>query len=254
MFTLYLSKWLGGMLLPPLNLALIILVCLWLGRKRPRAHLVAALAALLLIVVSTPLVGNNWLRAMEYRPAVRPPFDHGAQAIVVLGGGALNGSPEWGTPAVSMLTLQRLQYAAWLHRQTGLPLLVTGGKPSSRVAEGVAMALVLQRDFGVPVRWIEDKALDTTQNAFLSAQQLLPAGVRRVYVISHAWHLPRALPQFVRAGLQPVAAPTGFTPGARFNAAGLLPSGNGLLYSYLAAHEGVGRLGYAVRDLVHGRR
>ncbi len=48
---------------------------------------------------------------------------------MVLGGGRYRDAPEYGNDTVGEYTLVRLRYAAKLHRETGFPLLVTGGRP-----------------------------------------------------------------------------------------------------------------------------
>src|SRR3546814_13819507 len=110
------------------------------------------------------------------------------------------------------LTLQRLQYAAYLARLTGKPILASGGPASAApymtVAE--AMKVTLERDFGVPVRWIENQSRSTYANAELSAQRLRNAGVQRFSLVSHAWHMPPALLSFQAAALDPSPAPTPF--------------------------------------------
>src|SRR3546814_16659183 len=42
------------------------------------------------------------------------------------------------------------------------------------------------------------------------AQRLRNAGVQRFYLVSHAWHMPRAMLSFEAAGLEPITAPTRF--------------------------------------------
>lgn len=249
MLKLILGKVVGGLLLPPTCIVLSLVLGLWLLRRRPRlGYYWMALTTLAFFLLSTPWVGNRLLHAMESVRAVRPPYAHQAQAIVVLGGGTFDYAPEWGGPTLSHMSLERLRYAAHLHRQTGLPLLVTGGKPNNHIAEGVIMAAALERDFSVKARWIEDQALDTEGNAEYSMRLLRAAGITRAYVVSHPWHLPRALPQFEGRGLQAVPAPTAYTPVPDFGPLSALPSGFGALCSYLAFREAVGRAAYAVSD------
>ena len=103
------------------------------------------------------------------------------------------------------------------------------------------MAESLTKEFGVPVRWRETTSRDTAENANLSAPVLQAAGVRRIALVSHAWHLPRAAPLFERAGLQVVPAPTAFTAWPESALLGLLPSAGGMEASYWACHEWLGR-------------
>ena len=110
----------------------------------------------------------------------------------------------------SRLTLERLLYGARLAKQSELPVLVTGGAPTGDIAEARLMADVLNKDFGVKAKWIEVRSLDTADNASMSAAILLPAGITRVAVVSHAAHLRRALAEFRAQGFDAVGAPTAF--------------------------------------------
>ncbi len=244
-------------LLPPgsqLLLGLLALLLAWRGRRR-LAAVMAVLALASLYVLATP-VGAGWLaRPLEAR--VLPLQDlaqlkaAGYQAVVVLGGGRTPQAPEFaGQDVASPQTLTRLRYAAHVQRQSGLPLLVTGGSPlGGQRAEAEFMAESLRDDFGVPVRWLEPMARTTRENAELSAGQLHPLGLRRIVLVSHASHLPRAMADFRRAGFDVLPAPTQFTPDAA--AMGRLqrwlPQQEALGDSCRALHEWLGML----RDRLH---
>ena len=237
------KKLLSALLLPPLAPLLLVLAGLLLARRRPRPGRGIAFAGLLALwLLATPWVGNALLRATESFPPVAAEALQDVQAIVVLGGGNQPGAPEYGGDTVGLPSLARIRYAARLHRQTGKPILVTGGAPFGGRPEGDTMAEALTREFGVPVRWKETASRDTAENAGLSAPLLAAAGVRRIALVSHAWHLPRAAPLFERAGLQVVPAPTAFTAWPESALLGLLPSAGGLEASYWACHEWLGRL------------
>ena len=135
----WLTKLAGTLLLPPLSFYLIVLAGLLLARRWRRGGLALAATALAgLWLVSTPLVGSS-LRAW-IEPGQPPALGslRQAQAIVVLGGGTYFAAPEYGGDTAGTFTLERLRWAARLHRDTGLPLLVTGGAP---LADGAARVL-----------------------------------------------------------------------------------------------------------------
>ena len=67
------------------------------------------------------------------------------------------------------------------------------------------MAKALERDYGIIITWIEDKAENTYQNALYSAAILHANNVSRVIVVTQAWHLPRALSALPQVGI--AAAP-----------------------------------------------
>jgi len=221
-------------------------------RRVGTALVVASLAALYLL--STPVVADALLSGLQPYPALEMGrLKRGdAGAIVVLAGGRYSNAPEYGgDDTVSDYTLERLRYGARLYRETGLPLLLTGGSP---LDEDYSLAFLMKEslvdDFRVPVVWTEEHSRTTWENAEYSKGILDRDGIHRVYLVTHAWHMPRAVAAFRDVGLDPIPAPTGFvTPSSakrgRFLA--LLPSARALELSALAVHEYLGLIWYRLR-------
>ena len=109
------------------------------------------------------------------------------------------------------------------------------------------MALSLKDDFGIGVRFVEDRSRNTAENAALSAELLAQAGISRIVLVTHAIHMTRAARSFEEQGLAVVPAPTVFTGVAPAGAASWLPTASALARSALALHEQVGRLWYRLR-------
>ncbi len=215
-------------------------------RRLGRALFAVGLVALSLL--STPYVGSLLLGSLQVHKALGPnPQMEDIGAIVVLGAGVYREAPEYGAETPDSLTLERIRYGAKLHRDLGLPLLVTGGsvRPSGRPV-GVVMQESLEQDFVVPVKWVETESKNTFENAKSSSQILGLAGITKVYLVTHAWHMRRAKGVFEAAGLQVVPAPMGFvsSPGPELGDFVATPAG--LVMSYYAVHEGVGLLWYAL--------
>lgn len=246
----------AALILPPMGL--ILLACVgWLISHRwlYAGRTVIVMSALLLIALSTE-AGAGWLaRPLEQQaqqshsgePHGQP---HGQpQAIVILGGGRMRSAGTDADPVdqVSPGTLMRLRAGAALHRQTRLPILVTGGAPDRPGdSEGSLMATSLKQDFGVPVRWVEDQAANTAENALLSARLLRPQSIRRVWLVTDAIHMPRARMAFERAGIDTVPAPSAFIANASLTAASFIPSAQALRHSHFALHEWLGLLWYRI--------
>ena len=177
-------------LLPPGNSLLLFLVAWVLRRAWPEvARLAALVGGAMLLFLSLPVVGEGLLIALEPAPLTSAELAQAqwkAGAIVVLGDGRDLVAPEYGGETVSRETLQRLRYAAWLQRQTGLPILVTGGRPDGgKEAEGRLMNRALEDDFGAWVRWEEDGARSTRENANNAAALLTRDHVGTVLLVSH---------------------------------------------------------------------
>jgi len=203
---------LAAMLLPPFNGLLLIALGQFLWEDSPRfARLCTSLGLMLVVVLSVPAVGYALVRTLEVEPISRAQLQS-AQAIVVLGSGRYREAPEYGgSDTVSQNTLVRLRYAAKLYRDTGLPVLVSGGKPDGDgLSEAEAMRRVLTTEFNVPVRWAEGASNNTRENALLSSGMLEHDGIKTVALVTHSWHMPRALESFAGTGLTVLAAPTRF--------------------------------------------
>lgn len=248
---LVIQQVLTALLLPPLLLVLAGLLfglLAWRG-WRP-GGLWAAVAVTGVTLLATPSASGRLMASLEREvpPAAPRQAADGTLpgAIVILGAEMASGA-QW--PDIGPMTLERLRAGAALHRRTGLPLLVTGG-PLSNDAPPIAqmMARSLREDFGTPVQWVESQAPDTRGNAVLSAAMLHEAGIGTAYVVTHAWHLPRALEAFARAGLEAVPAPVRPARSTEPQWSDLLPRPDHLAESWFAMREWLGRLVYAIRD------
>ena len=237
---------LEALLMPPASALWLFLLGTALRCKWPRWGRAVQVAAFCwLWAASTPCVGGALLGCLqgEALPAAGPlPF---AEAIVVLSAEADRHGPEYGGAVAGPMTMQRLRYAAWLHRRAGLPLLASGGAPALGLPPlARLMAEAGTRDFGVQVRWQEDRSADTRENARFSAEMLRADGVRRILLVTSAWHMPRAAAAFRAEGLEVVPAPTAFRGPAVEDWSSFLPRWSGLKDTCLALHELGGGLYY----------
>lgn len=240
------------LLLPPGIIILLGLigtfVIIW---RRWFGGILIAVSFMALFILSVPLVGKRLLANIEapFRTQVlasdKLPPD--MQAIVVLGGGRDDGALEYGGDTVSGATLERLRYTARLARLTGVPVLVSGGSVfGEEVSEAALMQKVLEQDFSVRAKWQEDRSRTTFENAQRVKNIFVEAGIRRIYLVTHAWHMPRAQWAFVDAGLEVVPAPIGFTTVEKgdLSPLGYLPSMGGLDASVTALRERLGLYWY----------
>lgn len=239
-------QFLKMLVLPPASLLIIALVGhFWQGRTK-MGWTLTSISLLLLYLLATPLVSTALLFRLELfppLPAAGPITQH-AQAIVILSAEARQES-EYATLSPGPMTLERLRYGAQLQRRTALPILVTGGRlPGQSESLGAVMRQSLTEDFQSPVAWVEDQSQDTHQNATLSAAILKAQGITRIFLVTHAWHMPRAKLSFERAGLIVIPAPTGYSKGEPQKEITIddwigevLPSSQALHDSYLAFHE-----------------
>lgn len=246
-----LTNLVAAALLPPLSLVILLIAGLVLQRRRPRlAMSLILVSAASLYALSTPWVGGLLQKSLEIGAPLGPAALEGVDAIVVLGGGRRLDAAEYGGDTLNSFSLDRLRYAARLHRASGVPLLVTGGMPGGGTTpEGRIMQQVLQQDYGITARWVEDAALTTWDNARLSAKLLRNDGARRIVLVTHAWHLRRAAALFEAQGLDVIPAGTQFAGTEIDSVLDLVPTPGGLRDSHFALHEWLGILWYKLRSL-----
>lgn len=247
-----LKKFLSVVLLPPLLPLLLIVTGLLCYRRHPRLARLLAWGGVLFGVLLTTPAGVDLLSApLERVPVLQKADLSRAQAIVILGGGQRLVMPEYGRPAPNRLTLERLRYGAWLARQSGLPLLVSGGAAPGLPGEALAMARSLREDFQITPRWLEAKSLDTEDNARFSAALLKPAGIQRIVLVTHAAHMRRAKNEFVAQGFEVISAPTAFftnsSAGTEF--IDFLPGATAAYAGWYTLHEWLGLLAQSVQGI-----
>lgn len=242
-------KSLGALLVPPGAILVLLLVAFALTWRRPPvARAVLGFSILVFYALSTGIVSGYLLLSLQPEPR-DPRTDSGGQAIVVLGAGVAARAFEYGGDTVNSATLVRLRYGATLYRSVKKPLLVSGGVlPFYTVPEAHLMRDTLQRDFQVPVTWVEDQSTNTLENARSSARVLKAQGISRIYLVTHAWHMARARYAFESADLQVIAAPTAYArPAVALDLHDFLPSAQALQGSGWFFHEVIGLGWYHLR-------
>jgi uncharacterized SAM-binding protein YcdF (DUF218 family) len=133
-------------------------------------------------------------------------------AIVILGGGLDAMAPEYGRPIPLATALERVRYGVWLSRATGIPLAISGGtgwaSPQALSdgapprSEADVMGDIATTEFGCAVRWRESTSRDTRENARNTIALLAPQGIRTLVIVTHGWHMPRAVREFRAAAAQ----------------------------------------------------
>lgn len=250
-----LNRTIEFLLLPPgqfLILALLALV--W----RKRKMLVCALfflAAFQILLLSLPITSSWLLSKLEEQYPPRFELwkqESLPQAIVVLGSGRNLNVPEYtGGESTSLTGLERLRYAALLHRETQLPILVTGGSPQlGQRSEAELMRDVLQDEFRVPVKWLETNSHTTWQNAQFTDEILAANGIQSAWLVTQAWHMPRSLYSFQKRRVHYLPASVSYSGAIQWTDYYMqfIPQATALVRSSIALHEWIGLIWYRIRE------
>ena len=203
-----LKKLITAMILPPFNILILWGLSLILAKFnfKKLSRISTALGFSLLYLLSIPytaqvlkdsLITEDHLTLQDYQQA---------QAIVLLGGGLRDSKELYAPLASTGIQLERLRYAAFLQKETHLPLLITGASPTGAIEAKIA-AEELQNFFNVPTKWIEPKALTTKENALFTKQILEKEGIHKIILVTNEWHFQQqgfdVLPASVGEGITP---------------------------------------------------
>ena len=218
---------------------------------RRTAWSLGAVALAWLWLWATPVASHALRGVLEapYPPMVlaKLPDLPKAQAIVVLGGGIRPAEQPGQAPNLNAAA-DRVWHAARLYHAGHAPLVLASGgsdPTTSASTEAEAMRQLLLA-LGVPdaALRLEDRSRNTRQNAQFTAQLLQPSqpqGMRRIWLVTSALHMPRAVALFEAQGFEVLPAPTDHEARQRFSAVDWLPDTDALDGSARAMKEWVGR-------------
>jgi uncharacterized SAM-binding protein YcdF (DUF218 family) len=210
-----LSK-LAWLILAPSNLlilATLLGLALWrIGWLAGFGKMLATIAGALLLAATILPVGDWMLRALEQR---FPPYvECGGQTpagIILLGGGQVSRTVAGRVEEDLNDGADRMRYAAKLARRYPFaPVVIAGGQVYQREgarseADGMADILIEQGVDPTRLR-LEASSRTTAENAANSAVFTSEPG--RWVLVTSAYHMPRSIGSFRKAGVDVIAAPT----------------------------------------------
>ncbi len=236
------EKILTYILLPPGGIVLLIFLGLFLVWKKKKAGWALLLAsAFLLYLLSLPPVADILLYPLE-RPYFETPKAN-AQAIVVLGGGSYRRCGD--SFCLTESSLKRVLKAYLLWRESGLPILVSGGRLRESFPTEAEKMEALLHQLGVREVLREEKAINTRGEAREVGKLLKERGWNRIYLVTSAFHMKRALFAFRSRGIGAIPAATDFR--SEMGGFPLLPNSKALDNSFIALHEYLGIVYYRLR-------
>ena len=211
-----LKPYLTAVVMPPASLLLLIVLgCLLIKSNTKLARRIILSSTAVLWLLSTN-VFSVWLhnQVVPAYPTVTAAFlkEKSVQAVVVLGAGVVTGLPG-GDQQMSRNSLERLRLGAQLARQSGLPLVFSGGsgwgaKDTSVSEAGVAEGVLLNA-FDMRLKFKESSSRDTQENAANSWALLSTQGITKIALVTHTTHMPRASIEFKALGFEVTEAAVG---------------------------------------------
>ncbi len=211
---IYFIKITYSFVLPPgIFIVLLLGLVLWIWKKNRRPALVLLGVTLLLYLSMTNLVSDTLIGSLEHKYAQPDIATVRGDVIVVLGGGATSGTPDLdGEGNLLGSAANRLLTAMRLYRQTGLPILFSGGQVYADSGNEADIAKRQLLSLGVPEQdiLIDNQSLNTKQNAVNTAEIMQANGLSRPVLVTSGFHMWRAMLQFEHAGLTPLAYPTDY--------------------------------------------
>ncbi len=244
------------LLLPPGNVAVFLLLLgLYLLRRTSKgAGYLLLLAGGFLYLLSTEPVAKALVKPLE------SPYRHpdkgkllSCDAIVVLGGGIKPGAPFLELKNdLDEDPFKRATAAYKLYQLKSRPIIASGYSVKDRLPEAAVMKTYLSY-LGVPPKDIhtDDKSRDTYENALFVRKIVERLDLKKVCLITSAYHMERSLFLFRKAGfkeenLVPVAVDFK-TSDSTFTVYKLLPTAYWLEVSSKALKEYLGLLFYKLK-------
>ncbi len=254
---MFLFKKTVGMLLSPLTVCILFLVCgvffLLLKKKEKMSKSIIVFGVISLVFISFNIFPDKILGYLEhkYQPLIHIKLISDARWIVVLGGGCKG---DLMLDPISRLTsdsLFRVVEGISIHNK--IPeskIIFSGGSVFSTISESKAMADVA---LGLGVN--KDKIVEESEGPDTEAQALLIkkiVGNDKFILVTSAFHMPRSMAVFNKAGMHPIAAPAGYLVKKRKNINLLLffPKSAEIKKMELAVHEYLGLFWAKIRGRI----
>jgi uncharacterized SAM-binding protein YcdF (DUF218 family) len=233
----------------PLLLLFLAIAAWGLAARRRR---VAVLGLIGIFFVSWPPAAWVFAQGLERRYSPELPQIGNAEAIVVLAAGVAPAEGGESEPSLKENTYLRCRHGVRIWKKSkGLPVLLCGGT----TAEVTTPAAVIMRRMmvgeGIPESqlWTEERSVSTYENALFGAQILRQKGIRRIVLVTEAYHMLRSEHCFRKQGFEVIPAACNFaTVDPEVNA--ILPGGEGIVENEQTLHELFGLGWYSIKGRI----
>jgi uncharacterized SAM-binding protein YcdF (DUF218 family) len=190
-------------------------------------------------ILGSPMISRMALRSLALGDGASPAI--AGAALLVLGGDVAHDDSGYEAGGASEA---RVREAARRAKISNLPVIVSGGR---LYPDEPAVATLMAQSFadrGIEAR-VEDRAKDTCENLRYGAALARDAGIEGpLLVVTHAWHMRRAMIAAELVGAPALPAPLPLEALPRMTIRSFLPAPHSWGESYWALHEWLGVLVY----------
>ncbi len=241
---IYIVKFIYTMfILPPGILVTGLLFLLWRSYKKDRRiNKGIAIFTCFLYLITIPFICNNVMRALE--GSINPPETVSGDVIIMLGGGATPDSPNISTKGnLGGNSANRLLTCMQLSRKLDVPIIISGGKVFDSSGDEAVIARSILINLGVPENKIiiDDKSLNTTQNAQFTREIINRYGFKDPILVTSAFHMRRSVIQFKKVGIDVTPYPCGYLVSRKFSVD---------LFDFVPSTESFNYLTYALKEYI----
>lgn len=213
---IYTLKFGAAWLLPPgLFILLIIGASLHLWRRGGKAGRKAARWLFILdaafYILCCPLAADFMMSTLERQYEFSGELT--GDSVIMLGGGAVGDAKDIdGMGNLGGHASGRLLTAARIERTLGVPIILSGGQVFADSGEEAHIAKRILLGLGVAEDKIivEDRSINTKQNALYSAEILKEHNLKKPILVTSAFHMARSVLNFEKAGVAVNPVPTDY--------------------------------------------
>jgi uncharacterized SAM-binding protein YcdF (DUF218 family) len=231
-------------------LLLFLAIATWGFVRRRRAPVAVGLIGIFL--ATWPPMAWLAVQPLEAWYRAHPPETPGVEAIVVLAAGSAPAEDAQLQPSLKENTYLRCRHglAIW-KRNPRLPMLLCGGIGAPVPTPVAVIMRRMLAEEGVPntLLWTEERSTSTYENALYGAQILREKGIRRIILVTEAYHMLRSERCFRKQGLEVIPAACNFATVER-EANGFLPGPGALLANEDTLHEVFGLGWYLIKGRI----
>ena len=247
-----LKKLLTALFVPPGLFVVLLLAGAVLNRRRRAQMALLLFMASGNYLASIAPVANFLLSPLENQYMV-PAMDElrTSDAYVVLGGGVNNKSADiFGQGTLSGDSTARLVAAYRLYRMARKPIIISGGPvypsevPESEIGKRFLVKLGVRNDHIMT----ESRSRDTQENAIYTKELCVGRGIRKIVLVTSAYHLKRAMLLFTPFFSDVIPCPSGLrTSRDETRIRDFFPDADSFRGTSIALRERLGILFYKIK-------